>query len=99
MSAGAAGGAVGAAGAAQAAIIQAVKASGVIVRVEPGEFGKVLAMAEAPLVVTAPGGWLGRKFAYLTSYKGLAFHCVSAAPLPLPERVEVVAANKIWVPG
>ena len=96
MSAGAAG---GASGAAAAAIIQAVKASGVVVRVEPGAFGVVLSRAESPLVVKAPAGWLGRKFAHLTSYKGLAFYCVSREPLPLPEYVEVVAADRIWVPG
>jgi len=97
MSAGAAAGAGG--GAAAAAIIQAIKASGVVVRVEPGDFGTILSMAEAPLVVTAPAGWRGRKFAYLTSYKGLAFYSTSKSPLPLPEHVEVVEAKKIWIPA
>ncbi len=92
------GGAAGASGAA-AAIIQAVRASGVVVRLEPPAFGTILSMAEAPLVVTARAGWRGRKFAYLTSYKGLAFHCVSRSALPLPEHIEVVEAKKIWVPG
>jgi len=91
--------AAGAGGAEAAAVIQAIKASGVVVRVEPGDFGTVLAMAEAPLVVTAPAGWRGRKFSYLTSYKGLAFYCLSGSALPLPENVEVVAAKAIWVPG
>ncbi len=95
MSAGAAAGAGGAA----AAMIQAIKASGVIVRVEPGELGSILSMSEAPLVVTAPAGWRGRKFAYLTSYKGLAFYCVSRSALPLPEQVELVTARRIWVPA
>ena len=97
MSGGAVAGAGGAA--AVAAIIQAIRASGVVVRVEAGEFGTVLSMAEAPLVVAAPTGWRGRKFAYLTSYKGLAFYCISGSALPLPEHVELVAAKRIWVPG
>jgi hypothetical protein len=66
--------------------------------VGPAEFGTVLSMAEAPLVVAAPAGWRRHKFAYLTSYKGLAFYSISNSPLPLPEHVEVVAAKSIWAP-
>ena len=44
------------AGAAVAAIAQAIKASGVIVQVEPEEFLLILGRSESPLVVSAEGG-------------------------------------------
>ncbi len=40
-----------------AAITQAVKASGVIVRVEPEDFLRILQRQEEPLVVQATGGF------------------------------------------
>jgi hypothetical protein len=101
MSAGASG-AAGAAGAA-AAMVQAIKASGVIVRVEPADFLEVVARQEAPLVVCARAGFFHRlaniHCQYLTSYKGLAFYTRSRDHLTLPETAEVVLAQAIWVPG
>lgn len=90
----AAGGAVAA-----AAIAQAIKASGVVVRLDPGEFAKILARMPEPLVVCAEGGIFTTKYQYLTSYKGLAFFTVSREVLPLPAGVELVAAGQIWIPG
>jgi hypothetical protein len=84
--------------AAVAAMIQAVKASGVLVRVEPAEFAKLVAKEEAPLVVTSIGGFFTKKYQYLTSYKGLAFFTSSTAQLQLPYKAEIVAAGKIWMP-
>ncbi len=94
MSAGAAGGA-----AAAAAIIQAIKASGVIVNVEPNEFLGILQRQQGPLVVHATGGFFSTNYKYLTSYKGLAFFTKAAAPLNLPSGTELVQAKSIWVPG
>jgi hypothetical protein len=93
MSAGAAG-----AGAA-AAIAQAIKASGVVVRVEPGDFIGILHRQRGALVVHATGGFLRTSYQYLTSYKGLAFYTKSPDPLNLPSGTELVVANKIWIPG
>lgn len=82
-----------------AAIAQAIKASGVIVRVEPGDFIRILHKQDETLVVIAPGGFFQRGWRYLTSYKGLAFFTKSRDPLPLPGGAEVVEAKTIWVPG
>jgi len=90
-------GAAGAAGAA-AAVAQAIKASGVVVRVEPGEFLKIVGRAENPLVVVAQGGFFNRGYQYLASYKGLAFFTKSPDPLPLPPGAEIVEAGGIWIP-
>jgi len=96
MAAGA--GAGGGAAAAAGAVIQAIRASGVIVRLDERAFREILERQEAPLVVTAPAGFLGRKRAWLTSYRGLAFHCTTDGEIPLPGTAEVIAARKLWVP-
>ena len=56
-------------------------------------------LQEAPLVVTAQGGFFSVKYQYLVSYKGLAFHTKSQIPLTLPSGIEIVTAKSIWVPG
>ncbi len=90
----------GAAAAAAAAVIQAIKASGVIVRVPPESFADLVARSRAPLVVHAPGGLFGGKHQYLMSYKGLAFSTVTRQPfINLPPDAEVVEAQRIWTPG
>ena len=99
MSAGGAAGASGAGAAAAAAIAQAVKASGVIVRVEPRDFLGILQRQEKPLVVHATGGFFNTNYQYLTSYKGLAFFTKSDIPINLPGGTELVQAKKIWIPG
>ncbi len=87
------------AAAAAAAIAQAVKASGVIVRMEPEEFLAILHRQPGTLVVHATGGFFSASYQYLTSYKGLAFFTKSTLPLRLPDDCEVVNAKAIWIPG
>ncbi len=96
MSAGASAGAAAAA----AAIIQATKASGVIVRVEPEWFIAIVDLNEEPLVVHAVGRiFFSTTHQYLTSYRGLAFYTKSKTELSLPAHCQVVEAQKIWMPG
>lgn len=90
--------AAGGAAAAAAAIAQAIKASGVLVRVEPQEFLKILRKASDPLVVAATGGVFSKNYQYLMSYKGLAFYTKSPEPLSMPNTAEVVVAGRIWIP-
>jgi len=71
----------------------------VLVRLEPAEFLRLLQRQPAPLVVTATAGLFRTSYLYLTSYKGLAFHTKSPAPLPLPGGCEVIAAGSISIPG
>lgn len=89
--------------AAAAAIANATKASGAIVRVKPDDFQKIMARMDAPLVVrvagSAKGGFLSRRYQYLTSYKGLVFHTKSTSELRFEADVEMVLAKKIWIPG
>ena len=85
--------------AAAAALIQAVKASGVIVSLDPPEFQKLLLTLSDPLIVTATGGVFRKTTQYLTSYKGLAFYTDSPTPIALPPTAEVITARRIWIPG
>jgi hypothetical protein len=87
------------AAAAAAAVLQAIKASGVLVRVPPESFLDILARTREPLVVHAPGGLFASRHQYLTSYKGLAFTTGSGTTLALPAWAEVVEAKRIWLPG
>ena len=79
-------------------LAQAIKASGVIVQVEPRDFLGVLQQQSEPLVVYAEGGIFNTNYQYLISYKGLAFFTKSGTPLNLPGGTELVRAKRIWVP-
>lgn len=85
--------------AAAVAAAQAIKANGVIVRVEPQEFAMILKRVADPLVVTAKVGLWKHYHQYLTSYKGLAFFTSSPEPLDLHAGVELVRAGSISIPG
>jgi hypothetical protein len=86
------------AAAAAAAIARAIKASGVIVRVDAVEFQKILDKAESPLVVCAESGIFSVKYQYLVSYKGLAFFTIASAQVVLPPGAETIMAKTIWMP-
>jgi hypothetical protein len=91
---------MGAEAAAIAAMIaNAIKASGTVVKIEPEEFVKILKKIEAPLVIYAEGGMISTNYQYMVSYKGFAFYCKADDPIELPKKVEVVVADKIWIPG
>ena len=92
-----AGGATGATAAA-AAIVQAIKASGAIVRVEPTDFMMILDKVDNPLLVYSESKFFSTKYHYLTGYKGLIFYTKSATPLMLRPSVELIHAKKIWIP-
>jgi hypothetical protein len=93
------GGAAAAAAARAASIAQAIKASGAIVQVNPDEFMYILSKTSRALVITATGGVFKTNYQYLTTYKGFFFFTKSTSPLPLPGDAELIAANKIWIPG
>jgi len=90
---------MGAVAAGVAAMIRATKASGVIVKIEPSDFEALAAKIGDPLVVAARGGFFGKSFDYLMSYKGLAFYTRSPDAISLPSKVELVSARQIWIPG
>lgn len=83
---------------AHAAIANAVKASGVLVRVTPEDFMAILKRMDEPLIVVGQGGVFKKHYRYLTSYRGLAFHTQSSDALVLPRRAEIVAATQISMP-
>ncbi len=88
-----------AAGAATAAAIaNAIKASGVVVRVAPEDFAKILGRIENPLVIYNKGGLFSTKHQYLVSYKGFSFYTRTSTEIFLPGSVEVVNARSIFIP-
>jgi hypothetical protein len=90
---------MGAAGAAAAAAaINALKAMGVVVRVEPQDFLRIVQRVPDALVVHSPQKFFGTRHYYLVSYKGLAFCTKSPEELRLPGSVEIVRARSIYLP-
>lgn len=81
-----------------AKIANAIKASGVVIRVDPGDFRRILERAGNALVVHAEGGVFSTSYRYLLSYRGFVFHTKSREPISLPGRVETVRAAKVLVP-
>jgi hypothetical protein len=90
---------VGAAVAAAAAKMQAIKASGVIIHVEPEELVNVVRRQSDALVVQSTFGLFSTHYNYITSYKGLAFYATSPDPLEFPHGTETIEAKSIWVPS
>ncbi len=88
-----------AAAAATSQTSRAIKASGAIVQVEPDDFLSLLSKIDDPLVVTAKSGFMANSYRYLSAYKGLVFFTKSPRALQLPAGVELITAEKIWVPG
>ena len=83
---------------AAAAIANAIKASGVVVRLSAVDFQTLLRRVEQPLVVYAEGGFFKKNYHYLVSYRGLAFYTKSDAPILLPTGVETIVAEKMYMP-
>ena len=86
-------------GAVAAAIANALKASGVVVRVDSVNFQAILRKIEKPLIIYAEGGVFSTNYQYMVSYKGFAFFTKSPAPLLLPSGVETITTKKIWIPA
>ena len=87
--------------AAAAAIANAIKASGVLVTVDPDVFEMLANRQKDPLIVHAIGGFLGfgAKHIYLMSYRGLAFTTRATDVLDIPYGAEVIESRSIAIPG
>ena len=86
------------AAAAHAAQVNALKAVGVIVKLEMVDWLRILERTDRPLVVLGVGGVFKKHNQYLTSYRGLAFFATSKDEIVLPPRCEIVRAKKISIP-
>lgn len=84
--------------AAAAARTQALRATGVIVEMEPAVLGPLLAKMEAPLVITAEGGFFNPEYQYLVPYRGIVLFAKSSSRLEFPTSAEVIPAKSIRVP-
>jgi len=84
---------------AAAAMMQAVRAMGVIVKLKPDDFVRIVNRVSEPLIIRAPHGVFSKKHDYLVSYKGFAFYTSTKDDLRLPPTVEVINADSMYVPG
>ena len=81
-------------------VINATRALGAIVLLEPDEFEKIIARCDdIPLVVHAVGGWFSTTHQYLTNYKGIFFYTKSSDSLRFRHQVELIESGKIWIPA
>lgn len=85
-------------GAHVAHVMNAIKATGIVVRLEPPEWLTILKRTDNPLVVVTHGGMFKPKYQYLTSYRGLAFYTKSTHAIVLPGRAEVITAKSMSIP-
>jgi hypothetical protein len=82
-----------------AAMMQAVRAMGVVVKVKPDVFMRIADRVAEPLIVRAPHGMWSKKHDYLVTYKGFAFYTSTKDELRLPPGAEVMNAGSMYVPG
>ena len=87
-----------AAAAAASSTINAIKAFGVIVRVDANDFTSILRKEEAPLVVVS-GSFFGRS-KFICSYKGLTFFCKAKSnhSVEFPTDTEIINSSSISMP-
>ena len=83
--------------AAAAVMMNALKASGAIIFVEPEDFVNIVNKNRDGVVIYSPAGTFS-KYKYLTAYKGLFFFTKSKEELLISASVEIIRAKKIWVP-
>ena len=84
--------------AAAAAIAHAKAASGMVLKLEPVEFLKILSLRPAPLVAYSTSKFFGISHQYMTAYEGLVFHTKSKNSLPLPDQAVVILVKRMWMP-
>jgi len=68
-------------------------------KISGADFMKIVSKSEEPLVIVAEGGVFSVSYQYLTAYKGLVFFTKSKESLQLGGSVEIMTAEKIWIPG
>ncbi len=88
-----------AAAAAPVVVAQAIKASGAVIGVEPGDFMEIIKKAGPSLVIKAKGGFFKANYQYMTSFKGFVFFTKSGSELTFPAEVEFINAKEIWIPS
>jgi hypothetical protein len=86
-------------GAVHAAMIQAIRASGAIVRVEARDFDRIVRSAGDALVIRARPSAFSRKYHYMTSYRGFIFYTRTREQLQFASSVEVIEAKTVYAPA
>lgn len=84
-------------------MVNAIRACGPIVNIDPDGFVEIINRSRGeesnPLIVHSEGGWFSTNYYYLTSYKGLFFWTKSPILMDFPMGVEMIRVKKIWLPN
>ena len=91
--------AYGAGAQAYAAMVNAIRASGAIVEVEPEALEQLVAKEKDPIVIFSEPGFLSKKFTFLINHKGFFFYTKTERHLSFPSDCEMIKSKKIWVPN
>ena len=67
------------------------------IKVEPEKFKVILDKIDDALVIIGKDGLLAKKSVYMTYYKGFYILCKTFKELQLPDSVEIISAQKIWL--
>ncbi len=84
--------------AAHFALLQAIYSMSIVVQLKPQAFLSLLEKNEAPMVLTAKGGFIRKHYRYLTTYKGFTFFTKVYEPLMLPKSAEIIEVGRLRVP-
>ncbi len=77
----------------------AVMASGAIIKVDSAVFLEITKKVEIPLIVhSIEKTFFHEMHKYLTSYKGLFFYTESKYSILLPNEIELLEADRVWIP-
>ncbi len=77
---------------------QILKMNGVFARISPEDFQNLMSRNEGLMIVTSKAGLFRNQYQYLTSYKGLIFHCKCSEMLSIPSKHESVHAESVSLP-
>jgi len=81
------------------AAMQAIRASGAIVRVEARDFEGVVRKTGDAVVIRARPAMLSKQYQYMTSYRGFIFYTRTREQLRFASSVEVIEAKTIYTPA
>lgn len=77
--------------------LRAIRAAGALVAVDAEAFLSILSRMENPMVLYAERRLL-RRHAYLCHYKGFSFYVKSWKPIELPDNIDLMRVQRIWIP-
>jgi hypothetical protein len=76
----------------------ALKMSGVFVKLTPSDFQNLINKHDNLAIVFSKSSFFGTSFSYVTAHKGLTFFCKTKDQLSLPSKHEVFSVAHLSLP-